>query len=93
MTCVSPRPSALADHIGDKLDDTHLLPNMDDWEVFSREAAAVGVKAQEEGVARLSLSYDELFEHATQIIGRSRKLTKMMMQDGFIAEAPEEDEV
>jgi len=40
---------ALANHIGDKLDDTHILPNMDDWEVFSREAAAVGMKAQEQG--------------------------------------------
>ncbi len=81
---------ALADHIGDKLDDEHILPNMDDWEVFSREAAAVGMKAQEQGVARLTMSYDQLFEHASQIIGRSRRLTSMMMEEGFIAEAPEE---
>jgi malate dehydrogenase (oxaloacetate-decarboxylating) len=81
---------ALAGHIGDKMDEYHILPNMDDWEVFSREAAAVGMKAQEQGVARINLSYDELFEHATHIIGRSRNLTKMMMEQGFIAEAPEE---
>lgn len=81
---------ALANHIGDKMDEEHILPNMDDWEVFSREAAAVGTKAQEQGVARLEKSYDELFEHATHIIGRSRRLTKMMMEEGFIAEAPEE---
>ena len=81
---------ALADHIGDNLDDEHLLPNMDDWEVFSKEAAAVGTKAIEQGVARLDLSYDDLYEHATQIIGRSRKLTKMMMQENFIKEATED---
>jgi malate dehydrogenase (oxaloacetate-decarboxylating) len=81
---------ALADHIGDKLDNEHLLPNMDDWEVFSKEAAAVGTKAIEQGVARLDLSYDDLYEHATQIIGRSRKLTKMMMQENFIKEATED---
>jgi malate dehydrogenase (oxaloacetate-decarboxylating) len=81
---------ALADHIGDKLDENHILPNMDDWEVFPREAAAVGMKAQEQGVARIEMSYDELFEHATQIIGRSRRLTKMMMENEFIAEAPGE---
>lgn len=63
---------------------------MDDWEVFPREAAAVGMMAQEQGVARLTKSYEELFEHATTIIGRSRKMTKMMMDEGFIAEAPEE---
>jgi malate dehydrogenase (oxaloacetate-decarboxylating) len=63
---------------------------MDDWEVFSREAAAVGMKAQEQGVARLTKSYDDLYEHANQIIGRSRRLTQLMMEEGFIAEAPEE---
>jgi malate dehydrogenase (oxaloacetate-decarboxylating) len=81
---------ALADHIGDNLDDEHILPNMDDWEVFSREAVAVGMKAQEQGVARLTMSSEELFDHATYIIGRSRRLTKMMMDEGFIPEVPEE---
>ena len=47
------------------------------------------MKAQEQGIARLTKSYEELFEHATTIIGRSRNMTKMMMDEGFIAEAPE----
>lgn len=80
--------TALADHIGEDLDEEHILPNMDDWDVFSREAAAVGTKAQEQGVARISQTYDELYEHATHIIGRSRRLTKLMMDEGFIADAP-----
>jgi len=78
----------LADHVGNQLDMDHILPNMDDWEVFPREAAAVGVKAQESGVARLTKSYDELYQHAVTIITRSRKMTQMMMEEGFIAEAP-----
>jgi malate dehydrogenase (oxaloacetate-decarboxylating) len=81
---------ALADHVGEDLQEDHILPDMEDWTVFPREAAAVGMKAQEQGVARLEKSYDELFEHATQIIGRSRKMTQLMMEKGFIAEAPEE---
>jgi malate dehydrogenase (oxaloacetate-decarboxylating) len=81
---------ALADHVGDALQEDHILPDMEDWTVFPREAAAVGMKAQEQGVARLEKSYDELFEHATHIIGRSRKMTQLMMEKGFIAEAPEE---
>ncbi|MCB8990430.1 MAG: NADP-dependent malic enzyme [Ardenticatenaceae bacterium] len=81
---------ALADHIGDKLDEEHILPNMDDWDVFPREAAAVGMKAQEQGVARLQKSYEELYDHANEMIGRSRRLTHLMMEQGFIAEAPEE---
>ncbi len=63
---------------------------MNDWAVFPREAAAVAMKAQEQGVARLEASYDTLFEHANEIIQRSRGLTKMMMEQGFIPEAPEE---
>ncbi len=62
---------------------------MEDWDVFAREAAAVGMKAQEQGVARLTKSYDELYEHAREIIGRSRRLTQMMMDEKFIPEAPE----
>ncbi|MEW6716493.1 MAG: NADP-dependent malic enzyme [Chloroflexota bacterium] len=79
---------ALANHIGDKLDEEHILPNMDDWEVFPHEAAAVGMKAQEQGVARLTKSYDELIDHAMTIIKRSRDLTSMMMKKGFIKGAP-----
>ena len=63
---------------------------MDDWEVFPREAAAVAMKAQEQGVARLTMSYEELYEHARTVIKRSRDLTHMMMNEGYIAEAPEE---
>lgn len=81
---------ALADQIGDQLDEEHILPNMDDWEVFPREAAAVAMKAQEQGVARLKMTYDELFTHARNIIKRSRDLTHMMMKENFIPKAPED---
>ncbi|MGD0612176.1 MAG: NADP-dependent malic enzyme [Anaerolineales bacterium] len=80
---------ALADHVGDKLDAEHILPNMDDWEVFPREAAAVAMKAIEQGLTRLLTTYDAEFQNATKIISRSRKLTQEMMQDGFIPQAPE----
>jgi len=80
---------ALADHVGDKLDAEHILPNMDDWEVFPREAAAVAMKAIEQGLARILTTYDAEFQNATKIISRSRKLTQEMMQDDFIPKAPE----
>jgi malate dehydrogenase (oxaloacetate-decarboxylating) len=72
------------------LDEEHILPTMDDWEVFPREAVAVGLKAQEQGVARLERSEQELYEHATEIIGRSRELTRFLMEKGLIPPAPEE---
>ncbi len=79
---------ALADQVGERLDEEYILPTMDDWEVFPREAAAVGMKAQEQGLARLQVDYDTLYKQAYAIIKRSRDLTQMMMQAGFIAEAP-----
>jgi malate dehydrogenase (oxaloacetate-decarboxylating) len=81
---------ALANQIGDRLDEEHILPTMDDWEVFPREAAAVAMKAQEQGLARIEMSYDELFEKATSTIRRSRELTQTMMAQDFIAKAPED---
>ena len=83
---------ALADHVGDKLSADHLLPNMDDWEVFPREAAAVAMKAQEQGLARITMTYEEEFENAKRIIKRSRDLTNMMMEEHFIAEPPVDEE-
>ena len=52
-------------------------------------AAAVGLEAQAEGLARLSLSRDELLERAHTLIARSRALTQAMMERGFIRPAPE----
>jgi len=74
----------LANQIGDKLDEDHLLPTMDDWEVYPHEAAAVGMMAQKQGVATLTKTYDELYEHAKEVISRSRNLTEMMKKEGFI---------
>jgi malate dehydrogenase (oxaloacetate-decarboxylating) len=80
---------ALADQIVDRLDAEHILPTMDDWEIFPREAAAVGMKAQEQGIAQINASYEDLNHNAMTMIKRSRDLTKMMMRDKFIPEAPE----
>jgi malate dehydrogenase (oxaloacetate-decarboxylating) len=65
----------------------YILPNMDEWEVFPREAAAVAAKAVEEGVARKPMTYDEELKNAGKIIRRSRNLTKTMMAEGYIPEA------
>ncbi len=79
---------ALADHIGDRLDEDHILPTMDDWEVFVYEAVAVGMKAQEQGIARLKKTEQELWDHAYALISRSHAMTAEMMRAGFIPDPP-----
>jgi len=54
--------------------------------VFSREAAAVAAKAVEQGIAALPATYDEEYRRAGEIIKRSRNITQMMMDEGFIEE-------
>jgi malate dehydrogenase (oxaloacetate-decarboxylating) len=62
----------------------YILPNMDEWEVFPREAAAVATKAVEEGIALNPMTYEEELKNAEKIIRRSRDLTQNMMAEGFI---------
>jgi malate dehydrogenase (oxaloacetate-decarboxylating) len=80
---------ALAGQIGNRLGPEQLLPTMDDWAVFPREAAAVGMMAQKQGLARVKMSEKELLDHATAVIKRSRALTQSMMDNGYIPTAPE----
>jgi len=70
------------------LDEESLLPAMSDWEVFPREAAAVGVKAQEQGVARLERSYDDLLSQARQVIQTAQDMTRFLMERGIIPPVP-----
>jgi malate dehydrogenase (oxaloacetate-decarboxylating) len=68
-----------------------ILPSMDEWQVFPAIAAAAGLQAQTEGVARVSASRETLLERAEALIRRSQSLTALMMEKGFIPPDPEED--
>ena len=68
------------------LDDEHILPTMDDREAFLREAVAVGVKAQEQGVAGLGMSRAALYENASDMIQRPQEETACLGRNGFIKE-------
>jgi malate dehydrogenase (oxaloacetate-decarboxylating) len=70
------------------LHEEYLIPNMEDWEVFPREAVAVGMKAIEQGVARIKMNYDELYQLAEKTIKKSRDETQLFMERGFIAPPP-----
>ena len=71
------------------LSPDYIIPNMDEWEVFPREATAVGMKAIEEGVARRKMSRDELYEMAADRIKKTREKVKHLMEVGYIPELPD----
>ena len=73
------------------LREDHLIPTMDEWEVYPREATAVGLKAIEQGIAKIKVSREELFQQASRTIKRAREQTKVLMESGIIPEPPEKE--
>jgi malate dehydrogenase (oxaloacetate-decarboxylating) len=59
---------------------------MDEWEVFPREAVAVGSKGIEQGVARIKSKAEDRLKLAESIIKTARDQVKMLMKDGFITD-------
>jgi malate dehydrogenase (oxaloacetate-decarboxylating) len=68
--------------------ENDIIPRMNEWEVFAREAAATGMKAQDEGVARLSKNWEQLYDHATKVIREAREATQLLMKEHYIPQPP-----
>jgi malate dehydrogenase (oxaloacetate-decarboxylating) len=68
--------------------DDDILPRMDEWEVFPRVAAAAGLAAQDEGVARLTRSREALLADAARIMRGAREAVGVLMREGLIAPPP-----
>jgi malate dehydrogenase (oxaloacetate-decarboxylating) len=66
------------------LSEEYIIPTMDEWEVFPREAVAVGLKAIEQGVARIKASPEELFQLAEYQIKSAREKVHKFQELGFI---------
>jgi malate dehydrogenase (oxaloacetate-decarboxylating) len=75
------------------INEHDILPRMDEWEVFPREAVACALKSIEQGVARIKPSRAELYERASAIIRNARESTEMLMKNGLIKQPPNEQEL
>jgi len=70
------------------INEDYIAPTMAEWEVFIREAVAVAMKAQEQGVARIKASREELTKQAEKMIREAREATTLLMKEGYIPPAP-----
>jgi len=70
-----------------------ILPRMEEWEVFPREAVACALKSIEQGVARVKPSRQELYQRATAIIQNARRSTELLMKHDLIKQPPSEDKL
>jgi malate dehydrogenase (oxaloacetate-decarboxylating) len=70
-----------------------ILPRMEEWEVYPREAVACALKSMDQGVARIKPSKKELYDRAKAIIQNARESTKLLMKNGLIKKVPPESEL
>jgi malate dehydrogenase (oxaloacetate-decarboxylating) len=66
----------------------HLLPTMEETEVFPHIAAAVATRAVELGLARRKLSKGEFLAMARERIQRSERLTELLRSSGLVPSMP-----
>ncbi|MDR2757791.1 MAG: NADP-dependent malic enzyme [Spirochaetaceae bacterium] len=66
----------------------NIIATMEEAEVFAQEAADVAVQAVKEGVARVKLSWEEVYHRAKADIAAARALVEDMKKLGHIKEPP-----
>jgi len=72
------------------LSEDYIVPTMDEWEVYPRIAAAVGVQAHQDQVARLpEMSFEQLREKATAIIKEARDRFDYLQRSSSTTRTPE----
>ena len=75
------------------INEEYIVPRMDEWEVYIHEAVACALESIREGVARLKLSRQELWERAEAIIKSARESLEVLMRHGIIKPPPPEEEI
>ena len=74
--------SACAEKKG--LSEDYLIPTMDEAWVYPEVATAVGMKAIEQGVARKTMTREELHAMATEKIEYAHNMTQCLTDNKFI---------
>jgi malate dehydrogenase (oxaloacetate-decarboxylating) len=65
----------------------NILPRMEDPELAPRVAAAVAMKAQEEALARVSKTREQVYADAMFTIHETRRALDVLMREGVIRTA------
>jgi len=75
------------------INENDIVPRMEEWEVYPREAVACALQSIKEGVARVKPSKQELWERAVAIIKNARESTHLLMKHGLIKTLPPEEDI
>jgi len=86
--------NALAEFAEEKgIHEEYIVPTMEEWEVYPREAVACALQSIKQGVARIKPSKQELWERAVKIIKEARESLQALMNAGLIKPPPPEEEI
>ncbi|MEN8152548.1 MAG: NADP-dependent malic enzyme [Acidobacteriota bacterium] len=66
----------------------YIMPTMDETEVFAHEAADVAMEAVKNGVARIKLDWQSVYDKTLADINEARSSMKLLMDQDFIKEPP-----
>jgi malate dehydrogenase (oxaloacetate-decarboxylating) len=77
---------SVANFVVDKnlLSPDHIMPTMEDTEVFAVEAAEVAMQAIKDGVARVQLTWQEVYDTTLADIKEARAMINVLQEKGFI---------
>ena len=81
---------ALSESIMDDLDENHIMPNMMDMIIYPLQAAAVGMKAQEQGIAHRRMSFEQLLDQADARISKAQSAAAALVREGIIPPIPDD---
>jgi malate dehydrogenase (oxaloacetate-decarboxylating) len=85
---------ALAEFAEEKgIHEEYIIPTMDQWEVYPREAVAAALQSIKQGVARIKPSKEELWERAVKMISDARKSLEVLVKSGLIKQPPPEEDI
>lgn len=73
--------------------ETDIVPRMDEWKVYPREAVACALQSIKEGVARVKPTKQELWDRAYAVIRNAMDSTQLLMKHGLIKSPPPEKDV
>ncbi|MCX8141610.1 MAG: NADP-dependent malic enzyme [Candidatus Nezhaarchaeota archaeon] len=91
--CIAAAKS-LAEYAEEKgIHEEYIVPTMEDWEAYPREAVACALESIKQGVARIKPSREELWEKAVTIIKQARETLGTLMKAGLIKPPPPEEEI
>ena len=82
---------AIADFADKKgINPEHIIPTMEDTELFPEVAVAVAMQAIEDNVARVVLAKEKVYEQTSEDIKLSHAMIDDLMQKEFIKKPPQE---